>query len=190
MEGGQRALSFNDLIIDVVQNPSMIGILLLAVATQSWSPPPRSSVPREQTKPAAPTPTEIAKARASTRRDLDTRRAALRAAIESRVVGSGHFQLVTDVDERKQERTRYQERLRAIGIPATLGVCHWMGFVSEGTARGNRSYGGACRVKIGSRPAQDFLICAADLGGITLIHPDAYAVDSEYIELFIRRTCL
>jgi len=190
--GGKRTMraELNDPIIHVVQNTSMISFLLFVAATQAWSRPAPAPPSAHRTKLTAPTPTEIAEARASTKGDLEARRTALQAAIESRVVSSGYFQLVTDVTEQRRERTRFQERLRAVGIPAALGVCHWMGLVPEGTARGNRSYGGACSVKIGSRSSQNFLICAASLGGITLVHPDAYAFDAEYIELFIRRTCL
>ena len=98
--------------------------------------------------------------------------------------------MVTDDPERRSVIAGFQKRLRSIGVRATVGKCDWIGLVAEGFARANVSYGGACRVRIALAPAADFLICDASLGGISLIKPEWFAFDEDYIELFIRRTCL
>ncbi len=161
--------------------------LLLAGLTQVLVPPP--SAPRDPAATSRAQP-ERDEARYNVQRAAQARRAAIDAAIESRVISRGYFQLVTDIAEQRAARTRAQQRLRSIGIPASVGACRWMGMVSEGTPRGNRSYGGACSVRMGSLPPRNYLICEADLGGITLADPAWFADDAEYIEMFIRRTCL
>lgn len=128
-----------------------------------------------------PSPPELAVAEPS--------KAAMEAAIATGLLGSGYFQVVTDKTEQASARRRFQKRLRSVGLPVSVQTCQWIGLVAQGTANGNRSYGGACRVKVGPRPAQDFLICEADLGGVTLIHPAWFASDALFIEAFIRRTC-
>jgi hypothetical protein len=154
----------------------MFGFLLLLAAAQAPA--------------AAPTPGEVASAQESFRREAVERREAIDSAMSHRLLARGYFSLITDPAEQRSAARGFEKRLRSLGIPATVGKCDWMGLVAEGTAMGNRSYGGACRVKIGARPASDFLICEADLGGVTLVKPDSFAWDSEYIETFIRRTCI
>jgi hypothetical protein len=117
-------------------------------------------------------------------------RAAIDQAIKRQLIGSGYFQLVTDQGERRSVIAGFQKRLRSLGIPATVGECDWVGLVAQGFANSNDSYGAACRVRIGAKPASPFLICDASLGGISLVKPDWYAFDAQYIEIFIRRTCL
>jgi hypothetical protein len=147
----------------------MIGLLSLLAAIQA---PPTPLSPRPEAA------------------EVHDDRRAMDAAIANRLLGSGYFQMVDDPGERSEVAARFQQRLRAIGIPATVGRCHWIGLVSTGTASGNRSHGGACRVGIGSQPPADLLICEADLGAVTLVDPDWFAFDAAFVELFIRRTCL
>ena len=154
--------------------------LLLLLAAAHPSPHPAST----------PTPGERAEPRAKFAHEAEGSRAAIEAAVDSRLLGGGYFQLVTGRAERAAAAARFQERLRSIGIPASVGDCEWIGLVAAGVAKGNRSYGGACRVKMGSKRPDHFLICDADLGGITLTQPAWFASDPLYIELFIRRTCL
>jgi hypothetical protein len=139
---------------------------------------------------ASPTPAQVAAAKASLRQEEEANRAAIDLAIKHRLIRSGYFRMVTDKPERRSVIAGFQKRLRSIGIRATVGNCHWIGLVADGFARANVSYGGACRVRIASGAAADFLICDASLGGISLIKPEWFAFDEDYIELFIRRTCL
>ncbi|HEX8062507.1 MAG TPA: hypothetical protein VF535_04760 [Allosphingosinicella sp.] len=154
----------------------MIGFLLLAAAAQAPA--------------TAPTPAEVASAQEGFRREAEEGREAIDSAIRHRLLARGDFSRITDAAEQRSAARRFEKRLRSLGIAASVGECRWMGLVAEGTATGNRSYGGACMVKIGARRASDFLICEADLGSVTLVKPDWFAWDSEYIETFIRRTCI
>ena len=140
--------------------------------------------------PAPPSAADVANSKATLRREAEATRAAIDAAVQQRLLGSGLFRLVTDKRERRRASARFQKHLRSIGIPAAVGECQWIGLVAEGVKDGNLSYGGACRVRIASRPPADFLICEASLGGLSLVKPEWFASDSEYIELFIRRACL
>ena len=97
--------------------------------------------------------------------------------------------MVDDAEERAAVAAEMQRRLQAMGIRARIGRCDWLGLVAQGTAMGNRSYGAACPLAIDGRVERPFLICSARYGGITLVEPDWYAFDPEYIELFIRRAC-
>ena len=142
----------------------MIAVLLLALAA---APPPDRAYPEAEPNPAA-----------------------IDQAIRHQLIGSGYFQLVTDRGERRSVIAGFQKRLRSLGIPATVGKCDWVGLVAQGFGNANVSYGAACRVRMGAKPASDFLICDANLGGISVIKPDWYASDAQYIEVFIRRTCL
>jgi hypothetical protein len=157
----------------------MISFLLLAAALQPSSLP----MPTSSAAPAA-------EAGKSPLQEPEARRTALDAAIAGQLLGSGYFRLVTDKQEQASAAAGFENRLRSAGIPASVSDCHWIGLVAAGSARGNRSYGGACSVRMGTRRPSDFLICAADLGAVTLVQPSWFAWDAEYIELFIRRTCL
>jgi hypothetical protein len=117
-------------------------------------------------------------------------RSAMEQAAEARVLLWGYFRLVDDGARIAEIRSQMERRLGELGIAARIGHCHWMGVVANGNASGNRAYGGACSVGIGGRPARSFLICSSTFGGITLVAPDGYGFDAEYIELFIRRACL
>jgi hypothetical protein len=137
-----------------------------------------------------PAPAEMAAARETVRRAAEAERAAIDAAIESRLLGRGYFHIVTDNSERTSATARFQKRLRSIGIPASVGACEWIGLITAGTASGERLYGGACRVQMGSARPATYLICDSYLGGLTLIRPKWFASDATSIELFIRRTCV
>ena len=122
--------------------------------------------------------------------DAAARRAAIDAMVDLRLLESGHFQLVVDREEQAGIAEEMERGLRSLGITATMGACRWMGLVAAGTARGHRSYGAACQIRIGDEPARDFLICHSQaVGALTLVHPAWFAYDEEYIELFIRRAC-
>ena len=157
----------------------MISLLLLLAAAQASPPPP----------PPLP-PVKVAEARATLRQAAEARRAVIDAAINSQLLGGGYFQRVTDPAEQAAAAARFQERLRSVGIPASVGGCQWIGLVAAGVANGNRSFGGACSVTMASGGPSDFLICDASLGGVTLIRPEWFASDDLYVEVFIRRTCL
>ena len=116
--------------------------------------------------------------------------ASIDAAIKHELLGSGYFQVVTDRTEQRMVIAGFQKRLRSLGIRATVGKCDWMGLVAQGFVNSNLSYGAACRVRVAGKPATHFLLCDASLGGFSLIKPDTYAFDAQYIEIFIRRTCL
>jgi hypothetical protein len=139
---------------------------------------------------APPSPAQIDAAKRSLPGEAAANRAVFDKAIERRFLESGAFRIVTDKAERRLVAAGFQKRLRSIGVPATVAKCEWIGLVAEGVKNGNVSYGGACRLRIASRPPADFLICEASLGGISLIKPDWFSSDADYIQLFIRRTCL
>lgn len=139
---------------------------------------------------SAASPAQVAEAKAHLRHEAEANRAAIDAAIKHRLIGSGYFQMVADKARQRLVIAGFQERLHSLGIPATIGKCDWIGLVAEGVKGGNLSYGGACRVRIASQAPAEFLICDASLGGISLVKPEWYAFDADYIELFIRRTCL
>ncbi|MFL6727524.1 MAG: hypothetical protein ACJ8FS_13580 [Sphingomicrobium sp.] len=138
---------------------------------------------------AAPSAVQVAQAKAHLKAEAEAQRAAIDLAIKRRLIGGGYFQLVSDKGEQRVVVAGFEKRLRSIGIPASVGQCAWIGLVADGFARSNQSYGGACRVRIASRPTADFLICDASFGGISLIKTDWFAGDAEYIETFIRRAC-
>jgi hypothetical protein len=140
-----------------------------------------------QTSTASP---QVAEAKAHLRQEAEANRAAIEQAIKHRLIGSGYFQMVSDKAEERLVIAGLQKRLRSLGIPATLGKCDWIGLVAEGVKGGNLSYGAACRVRIAANAPADFLICDASLGGLSLIKPEWHAFDADYVELFIRRTCL
>ena len=117
-------------------------------------------------------------------------RAAIDQAIKHQLVGSGYFRMVTDKAEQRSAIAGIQKRLRSLGIPITVRNCDWVGVVAHGFANSNLSYGAACHVRLGTKPTTDFLICDASLGGISLIKPDAYGWAPDYVEIFIRRTCV
>ena len=102
---------------------------------------------------------------------------------------TGYFQRVDDPDERRAVVGEMRQRLRELGISAQIGRCDWVGLVAMGTARGERAFGAACRVRIGAAPERPILICMAQYSGTALHAPDLYAFDDGYIELFIRRAC-
>lgn len=132
-------------------------------------------------------PSRIAGTRPSLQGEAD--RTAIDAAVTHRVIGSGYFRLVAGKAEQRLVIAEFEKRLRSTGIPITIDKCEWIGLVAEGVKGGNLSYGGACRVRIASRPPADFLVCEATLGSISLTKPDWFASDLDYIELFIRRSC-
>ena len=139
---------------------------------------------------STPSPVQIAEAKARLRHEVEANHAGIDLAIKHHLIEGGYFRVVTDKVEQRSVIAGFQKRLRSIGIPAAVGKCHWIGLVAEGVKDGNFSYAGACRVRIASQPPSDFLICDASLGGMSLIKPDWYASDGDYVELFIRRTCL
>jgi hypothetical protein len=119
--------------------------------------------------------------------DAATRRAAIEEAVRLLVLQPGYFQAVRDPHERTAVTEDMEHRLAELGIRAEIGECEWMGLVAQGTARGNRFYGAACRVRIGGQAERYLLLCSVLYGGITLAELDSFAYDSEY--LFIRRAC-
>jgi len=144
--------------------------------------------------PAAPCP----QARAGKWKGLSTgsfydddpaERCATDQAVANGLLGPGYFRMVDDRTEAARAVADMRKRLRALGIKATFGRCDWVGLVSQGTARGNNSYGAACKLSIDGRPQRHFLICNAELGGVTLVQPDVFAFDRSFIETFIRRAC-
>jgi hypothetical protein len=153
----------------------MITVFLLAAAVQA---------------PAPPSPARVAQAKTLLRRQAEEQRTAIDAAIKHDLLGGGYFRLVTDKREQRSVVAGLQKRLRSIGIPASVGKCDWIGLVAQGFKDGNLSYGAACRVRIASQAPADFLICDASLGGVSLVAPDLFFSEPDYIEILIRRTCL
>jgi hypothetical protein len=165
-------------------------LILAAGSGQSAARGPHTQSP----VPAEPCP----QARAGKWRGLSTgsfyddepaERCAIDQAVANGLLGPGYFRMVDDRTEAARAVADMRKRLRALGIKATFGRCDWVGLVSQGTARGNNSYGAACKLSIDGRPQRHFLICNAELGGVTLVQPDVFAFDRSFIETFIRRAC-
>ena len=117
------------------------------------------------------------------------RDAATAKMLDHYLLHRGYFHHVTDAEEKQGAIAVIQRRLRETGIAATIEGCDPMGLIATGTARGSRAYGGACTIRIAGRPARTFLVCDDDLGGVSLVAPDALSLAEEDVEIHLRRIC-
>lgn len=120
-----------------------------------------------------------------------TQRCAIIDAVANGLLTSGSFRMVHDRSEIARATALMKTKMRKqLGLEVTFGRCDWVGLVSQGTANGDNSYGGQCKVMIGNLPPRLLLICASKYGGATISMPDTFALGTSFYEIFIRRACI
>lgn len=95
----------------------------------------------------------------------------------------------SDVEPSKvPRRVRQLDRsLRKSGLPGRVLSCTDMVDVAVGTALGNHSYGGICKVAFGSKRT-DLLLCNDEMVGHFAISA-SYAVTRERVVRFVTNNC-
>ncbi|HEY0150010.1 MAG TPA: hypothetical protein VGB70_13540 [Allosphingosinicella sp.] len=108
---------------------------------------------------------------------------------DPRHLRSGYFRIVPP-DERPERIAHVQQGLRALGVPATVQSCDWMGVIANGNASGAYAFGGICKVAIADKPAETFLVCHDRIGGTSLAKPGNVGISDGEGELLLRRICV
>ncbi|HEX9955304.1 MAG TPA: hypothetical protein VGB48_08850 [Allosphingosinicella sp.] len=117
------------------------------------------------------------------------RQAAVQKMQDLYLLRRGYFSAVPP-EERPERIAHVQQGLRALGIPATIQGCAWMGVIANGNASGAYAFGGICKVRIADKAADTFIVCHDRIGGTALVHPDSIGMSDEDGELLLRRVCV
>jgi hypothetical protein len=138
---------------------------------------------------AAPQPKEKSFAEEEAAKKADRRNAAQKS-VDLGLLGSGFFQVVRDKEEQAEEILKMEKAFRGMGIAAAIKDCSWMGVLADGNASGSYYYGAVCKVRIGDKPPETFILCNEKYAGTTISKPDGFGASDDDLELIMRRLCL
>jgi hypothetical protein len=101
----------------------------------------------------------------------------------------GYAQPVTSPGQQARAQSLLQGAAAAIGLPARFESCRLTAQVAAGVANGEIAYGAICKIAMGNKPARDFAVCTAMLGGGFGLYDGAFVDSTDWVEHFIRANC-